>query len=606
MFVMILRFSLVLISIHGLSLLFKNRLKFARELSWLSAIASIILILQILGYFNLLEFGTYSLFTTGILFSGYDAIKKVRQMSFHLKQTNWIILWLLLYFILIASALVITKLEHYDNFSHWSLIAKFLFTEDRFPTAADTIISFTSYPLGSSLFLYYVTKIAGFSDQVLLIGQQIFIFSAIYAIFSILRDKQRLLFPAILFSYFAVINYYNIAIRMNNLLVDFLLPLLALAAIAGIIAMKDRPKQSLIYLIVILAVLNLVKNSGLFFSLIVLCIYIGTLFGGTEHSIFKKAGMVISAVIGATLPIFIWILHVKQTFPVSKHEVSISTYQQLLADKTTSEVIAIWSNFSTTVLNLSTQSTQGILLTNVLLIGTWLVIHYRLKRKMSILRFWLGINVVIIGYYASILAMFLFSMPTDEALYLAGFERYTSSIVIFALGLTVFVLINEIDKNMYEQRLIKRNHQGFKNLKTKKNYQYTTAVLLFVSTLLIFSESNGLLFNATQFDQSIPSQFKKMELERIEKNSDSFLIVSTDKVAVENYLVNFVGKYFLFSENIEGRENFMFEDQEFIELLKQYDHVVVLEEHYTFNKLVEKNFDRSLGTGIHSINELEI
>jgi len=119
MFVMILRFSLVLISIHGLSLFFKNRLKFARELSWLSAIASIILILQILGYFNLLEFGTYSLFTTGILFSGYDAIKKVRQMSFHLKQTNWIILWLLLYFILIASALVITKLEHYDNFSHW-------------------------------------------------------------------------------------------------------------------------------------------------------------------------------------------------------------------------------------------------------------------------------------------------------------------------------------------------------------------------------------------------------------------------------------------------------------------------------------------------------
>ncbi|OJG42975.1 hypothetical protein RV04_GL000734 [Enterococcus hermanniensis] len=598
---------MVLLSIYGLSLFFKNGLGVAKELSGLSAIASIILILQILGYFKLLEVGTYSLFVIGLLFSGYEGINKVRQKSFHLKRINWIIIWLGLYFGLIASALMINKLEHYDNFSHWSLIVKFLFTENRFPTASDTIISFTSYPLGSSLFLYYVTKIAGFSDQVLLIGQQIFIFSAIYATFSILRDKQRLLFPAILFSYFAVINYYNIAIRMNNLLVDFLLPLLALAAIAGVVTMRDRPKLSLIYVILILAVLNLVKNSGLFFSVIVLFIYAGTIFLSTEHSIhsiFKKIGMITSGLIGAILPILVWMLHVKQTFPVSKHEVSVSAYQQLLADKTASEVAAIWSNFYSTVLNLSTQSTQGILLTNLLLIGTGLVIHYRLKRKTNIIWYWLGINLVIICYYASILAMFLFSMPTDEALYLAGFERYTSSIVIFALGLAVFVLINEIDKNMYEQRIVKRNHQGFKNLKTKKNYQYTTAILIFVSTLFIFSESNGLLFNATQFDQSIPSRFKKMKLDTIEKSSDSFLVVTTDKTAVENYLVNFVGKYFLFSENVEGREDFVLEEQEFIELLKQYDYIVVLEEHYTFNKLFEKNFDQSLRNGIHSIREL--
>ncbi|MFW3480831.1 hypothetical protein ACRCJP_08645 [Aerococcus urinaeequi] len=41
--------------------------------------------------------------------------------------------------------------------------------------------------------------------------------------------------------------------------------------------------------------------------------------------------------------------------------------------------------------------------------------------------------------------MFLFSMSTEEVLYLAGFDRYASSIVILALGLAMMFLAREID-----------------------------------------------------------------------------------------------------------------------------------------------------------------
>src|SRR5699024_2805947 len=68
--------------------------------------------------------------------------------------------------------------------------------------------------------------------------------------------------------------------------------------------------------------------------------------------------------------------------------------------------------------------------------------------------------------------MFLFSMPTEEALYLAGFDRYASSMVIMALGLAGMFLARQIDYAFYEQRIDYRNFKSYKSIKTKKLYQY--------------------------------------------------------------------------------------------------------------------------------------
>lgn len=65
--------------------------------------------------------------------------------------------------------------------------------------------------------------------------------------------------------------------------------------------------------------------------------------------------------------------------------------------------------------------------------------------------------------------MFLFSMPTDEALSLAGFDRYASSIVILALGLMTFFMVRGTDHLYHEQAIDRRNYRSFASLTTKKS-----------------------------------------------------------------------------------------------------------------------------------------
>ncbi|HCE12869.1 MAG TPA: lantibiotic ABC transporter permease, partial [Enterococcus sp.] len=126
---------------------------------------------------------------------------------------------------------------------------------------------------------------------------------------------------AMLFTCLALFNYFNIAVRMNNLLVDFLLPLLTLSGFAGLFALRGKLKQSIIYFILIGGTLGIIKNSGFFFFL---CLAIYFLFcqyryGSTSR---KKIGHGISGIIAigvSLIPLILWQNHIKDHFSTSKH-----------------------------------------------------------------------------------------------------------------------------------------------------------------------------------------------------------------------------------------------------------------------------------------------
>ena len=52
----------------------------------------------------------------------------------------------------ISASLIETRFVHYDNFSHWAVVVKYMLATNRIPDAASAIIDFKSYPLGSSSF----------------------------------------------------------------------------------------------------------------------------------------------------------------------------------------------------------------------------------------------------------------------------------------------------------------------------------------------------------------------------------------------------------------------------------------------------------------------
>ncbi len=304
------------------------------------------------------------------------------------------------------------------------------------------------------------------------------------------------------------------------------------------------------------------------------------------------------------LPITVWKAYVKANFPITKHEVSVSAYQAIFGEKDTTIIDQISQFFVTTITSLQTLSTQGIVLTQVIVIVVYLFIRFRVQIRAPILWQLLLIDGIVIVYYLGIYAMFLFSMPTEEALYLADFDRYASSIVILALGLAMMFLAREIDHSLYEQNVAKRNFKSYKNIQTKKLYQGSSIFLLFVCTLFFLSESGGLLYNNAQFNASTAAEYAKVTPNNMVLNNEKYLVVSTNKTDVENYFVGFYGKYWLYSPNVDGQENFIIDEADFCALLERYDKIVILEDHFTFNEMTELISGKTYAPGIYDSQTL--
>ena len=604
MILVIARLILFICSIYGFKWLLQQFLGFDPRIGWVAACCLNILILYFGAFAGMLEATANTLAIMGWLLAGYALYRNFRQNQPFRPRITLITVGLLFYFLLFAYTLLNTQLEHYDNFSHWATIVKFLYTESRLPTAADTIISFGSYPLGSSLFVYYATKMAGFSDGVMLIGQFLLIYSCVIALFAPIRDESRTLVVAMNFSLLAIFNYFNISIRMNNLLVDFLLPLLTLAGIAGIYSMRKNIKALSIYFILIVSVLSLIKNSAIFFVGILFIYYLYTIVGSRKR--FGKIWHLplnILAVFGVSLvPYIMWAIHVGQQFSSSKHAVSMSGYQQIFLEKDSSITAEITGKFVAALTDLSSIPSQGILLFNFVMIGSYIVIRYFVNRNNSILRCTVFVDLIIVAYYVGIYFMFLFSMPTEEALVLAGFERYASSIIIFSLGVAMMVLSREIDYSLFEQGIQSRNHRSFKNLTTKKVYQFSSMGLLFFAIIMLLSENNGMKYNNTMYKNSVPYAFSEIAENQMTMSSERYLVISTDKEAVENYLISSVGKYYLYSPNVDAVENVMMDDESFLNLMQKYDKIVVLDDHYTFNAMTQKLIHTHFEPGIYDVD----
>ncbi|MER2131763.1 MAG: hypothetical protein ABS896_04955 [Carnobacterium inhibens] len=609
MIIIVLRFFLFCLSTYGYRIYIERKFGYPSKLSLIVVFCANIIVLYIASLLGFLYGTAIAMFLIGLLLFSVNLFRDKNDSKIRLFSLDLTRIWMIGYFLIFSVILLQSSLVHYDNFSHWAVIVKYLITEASLPTATTGIISFTSYPIGSSLFVYYVTLIVGYHEGVMLLGQFMLIMAALYSLFSVIRDSSRTLMTSSLFLTIALFNYFNIAIRMNNLLVDFILPLLALAAVSGIYVLRKNFLLSSIHTILLLSVLAIVKNSGLFFVVIVLIYYLYT----SIKNFNKEQSKIILLVVGTgstvmfSISTFIlWEVHVKNTFTeeVSKHSVNISSYQDIFAEKTNEITTQIIHTFTSTVIDWHSLSTQGIIFVNVIFIGAYLIIRVGFKRKNSLIKMLFLTDAIVILYYIGILGMFLFSMPIEEALVLAGFERYASSMVIFSLGILSITLVQEMDSLLYEQTIAMRNHRSYKSIKTKKYYQYSSILLLFFSTGLILSESNGMMFSNKNYENEIPYLIKNITGDNQVLNNASYLIVSADKESIDSYYTQYVGKYYLYSNQVDAIENFIISDEEFISTLSNYDYIVVIDEHYTFNALAKKILNINIKQQVYSSEEL--
>src|SRR5699024_4141601 len=132
---------------------------------------SLILSLYIAAFVGYLEPVADIIFVLSTLYGFYHLILLLRHRKFNINDYFWASLLMLFYIFILWTNLCHTNLEHYYNFYHWSIIVKYLFTQRHLSTILVSFISYTSYPMGSSLFVYYAVRVGGFYDNVMLLGQ---------------------------------------------------------------------------------------------------------------------------------------------------------------------------------------------------------------------------------------------------------------------------------------------------------------------------------------------------------------------------------------------------------------------------------------------------
>ncbi len=571
-----------IISLFGFMFLTKKALDVSFHFVPVFVLSLITVVIYLGGIFNVLYPTACLVYVLGILFFLWFGIIKHKENMYDLKEFHLLDVCFLVGTIPFLILLLNEHLMHYDNFTHWALIVKTLYINRAFPTS-NTMIEFTNYPIGTSSLLYYFSCFLGYSDGILLFGQGLLIFSIFYAIFGAIEKPKCFLLVAILGVGLSTLSFFNLTIRINNLLVDFILPILTLACFAIITRFKNDMRKQLILLLPLQAFLLIVKTTGIiYFVIIIVAWFIEAIKNHTLKN--KKDGLAAFLTMVLSLSTyFLWNYRVSTVFSGVQNKFSASS----LASKSSKEVVSIVNNFIHSSFDLSSRPFVGFLFGNLLVIILYFLIRIILKDKWKdLLKSLLILDFMVVLYYVGILGLYLFSMPVDEALTLAGFERYVSSIIVLFVGgivLRVTLLVQE------HLQFDEDGHIVYKSPEYKKNYQKGIMVCVFLIILILSSEYNGMIFNHSNYETDLSYTMKNVVGDHFKENDDKFLLFGSDRDGkMTNYYFQYLAKYYLYAPNIDAV--CVFYEPNLENLLSNYDYLVIVEENKQEEALLKKHF----------------
>lgn len=495
------------------------------------------------------------------------------------------------------------RLTHYDNFSHWAIVLKQMLSTNAFPGPDSPLIDFKNYPLGTSSFLYYVCRFAGHAQPVMLLAQGLLIFSCFYAMFGIISEKRRFLLSAFLGLGLSSLSFFNITIRISNLLVDFLLPIYTLAIFAVIHHYRDRLRMACLVVIPLAGLLTIIKSTGVIFAAIGLLYLAYAWLRSGGRAILRLAPAVIAALCGSMLPYFGWSWRMKTVFQGVENKFDVAA-AGLQTGKTPEQMSEIISLFVSSATDLTTRPALGIAAFQVAAILVSLFAAFILKKKWNLWKALIALDLMVLLYYAGILGLYLFSMPLDEAIILAGFERYASSIVVLFAGGLVLCATVDIERSFHYKLGEVPDHRAFKSVRNKGYYQKGIWACLGIAVTLLLSEFNGMQSIAREYKTTLPYKVQQVTGDRWyddgQVDQSRYLFYSSDaNMQVTNYYLQYIGRYFLYAPNVDGIV--LFYEDNMDNLLSGYDYFVVIESDPDGNRLLKKHYGVEMREGIYKI-----
>lgn len=343
-----------------------------------------------------------------------------------------------------------SSLVAYDNYTHWATVVKCMLQTDALPTPADKAVTYPSYPLGSSMVLYYVCRCIAPTDTWMQFGQLVLRFSFLLSLCALLHRKDLVMLPCII-----AYGIFGLAKRITptDLLVDVILPMAAVSAMAVLASCRAQPRRALVPFSLLMCLVCSIKQSGIFLMLLCLPLACWQL----RHELKRAPVSTLAWLVGIPLLSFgLWRLHVSHTFGQAAshyHALSLTNYLHTFSSKTPAEVHDLLVRFW----HFLWQPGEDTVPVLLLLAGTTLLLMLlRIaqgdrKAIWGRLVFLLGLLGILLLYNAGVAGMYLFSMNASEGL--NSVERYVGTGLLLVVGLCCIDLMVQLPAALQGLRL---------------------------------------------------------------------------------------------------------------------------------------------------------
>lgn len=466
---------------------------------------------------------------------------------------------------------------HYDCYSHWLTVVRDMLKTNQMPSFKSSLISFQGYPTGSAGFIYFICKALGNSRDDLVLFAQAILYAASLTIFGAFIKRRDIV--AILIAVAGALFCMSAhTFATDYLLVDTLISLLSIGVVAIIIYYRRDLSTGVLLSLPLQMFLVAVKNSGIImvainFTLVMFLSVCDDLTAKKKISLPKliKLGS-ITAGIPAVL-YYLWMQHVEYVFyagAVSKHTTSVSNYMATLGEKNTEQIKEILNAFLARFTSWNTGWFLLMITVTVVFCG-WLIKKYLLKQNSSSEFFIIfGLVGSYLVFMAVLGAMYLLSMPYDEAIVLAAYERYEKTILVFIIGaVTIYGLT------------LAELLPGFRN----KAWVKIPLLLLMASVLLTQTKNIKLLVQKPDsYVGSSRYDFEQLKSAYAIEEGKSYFVYGTRYQNDAGYHY-YMTRYLFWSKDICLCTPEDFETSK--EYLKNYDYLIVIDRDDRINQFLE-------------------
>ncbi|MDO8971579.1 MAG: hypothetical protein Q7U74_12870 [Saprospiraceae bacterium] len=223
---------------------------------------------------GLLQPAMVILYAMGWLLLGVVLVKHRRDLrSFLRKQATPGFVFFLLIVPLLWFQTRTSKFANWDEFSHWGLIFKEISQTNLLPGLNTTLI-FPDYPPGTALYQVFINYLMRYEEGSAYFAQGLMMLSPLVSLTHHFKWKKWYAVLGVYTAGFLLVNQMNYT--LNSIYVDGLIGILFGTSAAFFLTHKEPNKKTFLYLLPMLLALPLIKKSGIFFSLSVTLLALGS------------------------------------------------------------------------------------------------------------------------------------------------------------------------------------------------------------------------------------------------------------------------------------------------------------------------------------------